>query len=119
MHVQYTPTASFVPSFPVTVHSRISRRGIHALIVAVITVGGTPAAAEVVIGNVTRVHDGDTLTVLYDGRPTQVRLADIDAPELGQPFGRRSRDFLTAMCLHATATVEERARDRYAASCGK
>jgi micrococcal nuclease len=43
-------------------------------------------------GKVVRVHDGDTLTVLIDHRQIRVRLVEIDAPELGQAFGRRSRD---------------------------
>ena len=39
-------------------------------------------------GRVVGVHDGDTLTVLTAGNvQIKVRLVEIDAPELKQPFG--------------------------------
>jgi endonuclease YncB( thermonuclease family) len=50
-------------------------------------------AAEVLGGKVVQVVDGDTIYLL-DGSKTQhkVRLSGIDAPERGQPFGRRSKE---------------------------
>jgi endonuclease YncB( thermonuclease family) len=48
----------------------------------------------------------------------RVRLLDIDAPELGQAFGRRSRDSLASMCAGATARVNEQGRDRYGRTLG-
>ena len=59
------------------------------------------------------VHDGDTLTVLIDHRPVRVRLTDIDAPELGQPFGTRSRQSLSELCFGKPAELDVRSRDRY------
>lgn len=51
-----------------------------------------PAWADVTAeGLVVSVHDGDTLTVLVGKQQIKVRLAEIDAPELGQPYGQRSR----------------------------
>ena len=49
-------------------------------------------AAETLVGRVVRVVDGDTVYVL-DVAETQhkIRLAGIDAPERGQPFGTRSK----------------------------
>ncbi len=42
------------------------------------------------------VHDGDTLTGLNDQKEqVKVRLDAIDAPELGQPFGRSSKKALS------------------------
>jgi len=50
---------------------------------------------------VCQVWDGDTFRVLdqYGGCTQRVRLANIDAPELGQPMGKASRDYLAAMVL--------------------
>ena len=72
-----------------------------------------PAVAGDFAGRVVRVHDGDTLTVLVDQRQIRVRLVDIDAPELGQAFGRRSRDSLAGMCTGVVVTIAEAGRDRY------
>lgn len=43
---------------------------------------------------VMRVYDGDTITVDVNGDVVRVRLTSIDAPELDQPNGKESRDFL-------------------------
>lgn len=72
-----------------------------------------PAGADVPV-RVVGVHDGDTLTVLADGRQrVRVRLVDIDAPELGQPFGKRARASLSDLCFGKTAEMDVRGRDRY------
>jgi endonuclease YncB( thermonuclease family) len=64
-------------------------------------------------GSVVGVHDGDSITVLVDHRQVKVRLADIDAPELKQAFGQKSKQSLSDLCLHKTATIHEQGRDRY------
>lgn len=46
-------------------------------------------------GVVLSVHDGDTLRVRNEqGRVINIRLWGVDAPEIGQPYGRASRNFL-------------------------
>jgi len=70
-------------------------------------------------GLVVSVHDGDTLTVLVGKQQVKVRLAEIDAPELRQPFGQRSRQSLADLCFQQSAKVEQIARDRYGRSVGK
>jgi hypothetical protein len=47
---------------------------------------------------VARVVDGDSLIVLADCQEFRVRLKEIDAPELKQSFGKRSRHSLADMC---------------------
>jgi micrococcal nuclease len=49
---------------------------------------------------VVNVHDGDTFTLdrAVNGS-TKVRLADINAPELGQPLSNEARDFLDGLVL--------------------
>lgn len=70
-------------------------------------------------GRVVRVHDGDTLTVLVDRTQIRVRLVDIDAPELHQAFGRRSRESLASMCAGQVAHVAEQGTDRYRRTLGR
>ena len=42
-----------------------------------------------------KVHDGDTVTVVDEnGHAEKIRLADIDAPEYRQPYGKIARDAL-------------------------
>ena len=49
-------------------------------------------------GRVTRVADGDTLTMkTADGRALRIRLAEIDTPEKGEPFANRARTELNRM----------------------
>lgn len=59
------------------------------------------------------VHDGDTLTVLSAQRQVRVRLIEIDAPELGQPFGARSKQSLSELCFGKMAELGVRNLDRY------
>jgi len=36
------------------------------------------------------VTDGDTISVMREGQAVKVRLAGIDCPEIGQPYGKRA-----------------------------
>lgn len=78
-----------------------------------------PAVAGELVGRVAGVHDGDTLTILVNKRQVRVRLVDIDAPELHQAFGRRSRDSLAGMCAGQEAHVFDQGRDRYKRVLGR
>ena len=58
-----------------------------------VAVAGGPVRAQVV-----SVHDGNTITVVIDGRTEKARLIGVDAPELDQePWGVQSRDALRAL----------------------
>ena len=66
------------------------------------------------VWRVVGVHDGDTLTCLDETNTQQkVRLAEIDAPELGQDYGKVSREALAEMVFGKTVTVSEEGKDRY------
>ncbi|MFO7188452.1 MAG: thermonuclease family protein [Pseudomonadota bacterium] len=81
----------------------LTRRSLSAALMLV----AVPAQACLVAG----VQDGDTLSVVCDGRKMTVDLAEIDAPELGQDFGTRSRQSLSDMCYRREARlVNPRAR---------
>lgn len=77
-------------------------------------------SAETIQGKVVSVADGDTITVL-DQSKTQhkVRLAGIDAPEKGMPFGQKSKDNVSKMVAGKQVTVETTKLDRYKRSVGK
>jgi endonuclease YncB( thermonuclease family) len=66
------------------------------------------------------VHDGDTLTCLDENNQQQkVRLAEIDAPELGQDFGKVSREALASMVFGKTVEVVDEGKDRYGRWIGR
>lgn len=68
---------------------------------------------------VVSVHDGDTVLCLdRDNVQRKVRLVGIDAPEIGQPFGTKSRDGLRALVLRKSVTVHEHGEDRYGRTLG-
>lgn len=75
---------------------------------------GQPAlAADPFSGRVVGIADGDTLTVLADGTPHKIRLAEIDAPEKKQAFGERAKLSLSDLCFNASAEVFPATTDRY------
>jgi len=44
-------------------------------------------------GRVVGVADGDTITVLHNGKGERIRLHGIDCPEKRQAFGNRAKQF--------------------------
>ena len=78
------------------------------------------SGAEIFVGRVVGVNDGDTITVLdTQAKPIRVRLAGIDAPELGQPYSRRSKEFLAGMVFQRDVEVRSDKLDRYGRVVGK
>ena len=74
-----------------------------------------PLHAATFHGVVTHVTDGDSLWVrpVFGGAPRELRLRDIDAPEICQAFGEQSRNALAVRVLHRQVSVRSRARDNY------
>lgn len=68
---------------------------------------------------VTRVYDGDTITVVYTGQrggKEKVRLIGVDCPERKQlPWGPRAREFTKKMVFRKIVRLETdvRVRDKY------
>lgn len=77
------------------------------------------ATAEEFRGRVVGVADGDTITVLRDGRGVTVRLAGIDAPEHRQAYSQRAKEFAAALAHGRTVTVRVAGRDRYGRVLGE
>ena len=87
-----------------------------AIMLVLCFIAGQAVAAPPVTttGKVVSVHDGDTVTVRTDdGQTLKVRLQGIDAPELKQAFGSRSRDELSALVKGKPVTLVEHGRDKY------
>lgn len=76
--------------------------------------------AETLVGEVVGLADGDTVTVL-DAQRVQhkIRLAGIDAPEKGMPWGQKSKEALADRVYRRTVTVEWQKQDRYGRLVGK
>jgi endonuclease YncB( thermonuclease family) len=75
---------------------------------------GRDAARSPFTGRVVGIGDGDSITVLKDGRTQiNVRLDGIDSPELGQAFGRQSKRFTGDLLVGHTVDVEPKTLDQY------
>ena len=67
---------------------------------------------------VIKTSDGDTITVLQDKQQIKVRLFGIDAPELKQPYGKKSKQFLANLIAGKVVDVDENGKDRYKRTIG-
>lgn len=73
-----------------------------------------PASAESIDCRVIGIADGDTFSCLVANRDqVRVRLAEIDAPESGQPYGSHARQALSGFIFGKDVTLIVQDRDRY------
>ncbi|EKN3347826.1 thermonuclease family protein [Yersinia ruckeri] len=84
----------------------------------IILFSGSLCASEIQ-GKVVRVLDGDTLEVLQEQKPVRIRLANIDAPEKKQAFGRWSTNQLKNLVAGQFVTVTYSQRDHYGRVLGR
>ena len=77
-----------------------------------------PAHAGDFTGKVVGVHDGDTFTILHDGKAEKVRVNGIDSPELGQPFGMKAKQYASALIFGRVVTAKTSGTDRYGRTVG-
>lgn len=74
----------------------------------------TPKAAQKsIFARVVGVHDGDSCRAVIDGKETPIRLEGIDAPELGQPFGKNAKQQLSDLIFGQVVEIIPTGRDRY------
>ncbi len=77
-------------------------------------------SADTLNGKVVKITDGDTLVVLdADNTQHKIRLSGIDAPETNQPFGKRSKEALSALVAGQRVEVDWHKLDRYGRIVGK
>jgi endonuclease YncB( thermonuclease family) len=70
-------------------------------------------------GKVVGISDGDTLSIMHDGKAQKVRLVEVDAPESSQDFGQRSKQSLSDLCFGKKATVQDQGKDKYGRTLGR
>lgn len=74
----------------------------------------SPVAAQFSFeAQVIRITDGDTLTVRAGEKNFRVRLHGVDAPERGQAFGTRAREFLADAVAGKAVALRVLDVDRY------
>lgn len=62
---------------------------------------------------VVSIKDGDTIEVLYNGRPTRIRLHGIDCPEKRQPYGYRAKIATAVLTFGQAVTIHSHEKDKY------
>lgn len=71
-------------------------------------------------GKVISIKDGDTVVVLLgDDTQKTLRLAEVDCPENGQPFGRNAKEFTSSQIFGKEIMFEETTTDRYGRTIAK
>ena len=66
-----------------------------------------------------RVVDGDTIRAEAKGKEIKIRLVEIDAPEMNQPFGAQSKNFLNRLLYEKDVTLISQGEDRYGRILGE
>jgi endonuclease YncB( thermonuclease family) len=107
-------------------HTRMSRAvAVIALLFLAVAAGQShapafdsahpPSAGDegVFYGPLVRVKDGDSLVAKVQGVAMDFRLADVDAPELDQPYGRQAKQELAALASGRQLVIVPIDTDRY------
>lgn len=76
----------------------------------------SPAISGLVIA----VADGDTVTLqTADSPKLKIRLAEIDTPEIRQPYGLEARQLLNGLVFNQTVQVKTTGLDKYGRTLGR
>ena len=71
-------------------------------------------AQDIIHGRFVAVTDGDTIKVLTtENQLFRIRIAWIDAPEMGQAFGRRAKQFMGTLVFGKDVELRPHVIDRY------
>ena len=72
------------------------------------------------VARVVGISDGDTITVLLAGNiQKKLRLAEVDCPERGQPFGKSAKQFTSEQVFGKQISFIETDTDRYGRTIAK
>ena len=73
-----------------------------------------------ILAKVIGISDGDTITVLLAGNiQKKLRLAEVDCPESGQPFGKNAKQFTSEQVFGKQISFIETDTDRYGRTIAK
>ena len=73
-----------------------------------------------ITAKVVGIKDGDTIVILEDGNKTKtLRLAEVDCPESGQPFGKNAKKFTSDCVFGKMIKYYEINYDRYGRTIAK
>lgn len=91
-----------------------------AKFILIVSLIPSAALADIISGEVIKISDGDTLTILtHTKAQLRIRLTEIDAPEKKQAFGNVSKKALSSLCFRKTAIVNTNEKDRYGRVLGR
>jgi endonuclease YncB( thermonuclease family) len=90
-----------------------------ALAVLALATAAAAAPKGVLEGRVVGVRDGDDIVLLVGKTEQRIRLANIDAPERGQPWGERAKQALSQRVFGKDVRVNEVTTDRYGRTVGE
>ena len=80
----------------------------------------TAANGQTFTARVVRVVDGDTFDLLtVEKNRSRVRLAEIDAPEMSQPYGKESRQLVAGLVLRQPVAFRLTALDKRGRMIGR
>ena len=69
-------------------------------------------------GKVVGVTDGDTITVLHNGRSEKIRLNGIDCPEKAQAYGHKAKEAASVLVFGKQVTIATHGQDKYGRTIG-
>ncbi len=89
-------------------------------VILVVLLFSGPVTSSELQGRVVLIADGDTFTLLTaDKQQIRIRLAEIDTPEFGQPYGNRAKQALSRLVFGKDVRVEVQNIDRYGRTVGR
>ena len=91
----------------------------HYVVLAALLLSAPTMSSELQ-GRVVSIADGDTFTLLAaDKKQIRIRLAEIDTPESGQPYGNRAKQALSKLVFDKDVRIEVQTIDRYGRTVGR
>jgi endonuclease YncB( thermonuclease family) len=89
-------------------------------LIVLLILTSTSAIGSEIQGRVIGISDGDTFTLLTpEKQQVKIRLAEIDAPESGQPYGNKSKQALSSLVYGKDVLVRVQTKDRYGRTVGR